>query len=78
MLKYKGQHSFLYNVKTGTVPIVIHGNGPIKVCIDTDKLISKSLLRFERMIKLLVLYVGRSLSGYSREIRNLIGELCML
>ncbi|XP_060591143.1 procollagen-lysine,2-oxoglutarate 5-dioxygenase 1-like [Ruditapes philippinarum] len=30
MLKYKGQHSFLYNVKTGTVPIVIHGNGPIK------------------------------------------------
>ncbi|KAH3821107.1 procollagen-lysine,2-oxoglutarate 5-dioxygenase 1-like isoform X1 [Dreissena polymorpha] len=30
MLKYKGAHSFLYNVKTGTVPIVIHGNGPIK------------------------------------------------
>ncbi|XP_045163177.2 procollagen-lysine,2-oxoglutarate 5-dioxygenase 2-like isoform X2 [Mercenaria mercenaria] len=30
MLKFKGQHSFLYNVKTGTVPIVIHGNGPIK------------------------------------------------
>ena len=31
MLKYKGDHSYLYNVKTGTVPIVIHGNGPIKV-----------------------------------------------
>ncbi|XP_052759652.1 multifunctional procollagen lysine hydroxylase and glycosyltransferase LH3-like isoform X2 [Mya arenaria] len=30
MLKFKGDHSFLYNVKTGTVPIVIHGNGPIK------------------------------------------------
>ena len=31
MLKYKGYHSYLYNVKTGTVPIVVHGNGPIKV-----------------------------------------------
>lgn len=30
MLKYKGSHSYLYNVKTGTVPIVVHGNGPIK------------------------------------------------
>ena len=31
MLKYKGDHSYLYNVKTGTVPVVVHGNGPIKV-----------------------------------------------
>ena len=31
MLKYKGYHSYLYNVKTGTIPIVVHGNGPIKV-----------------------------------------------
>lgn len=30
MLKYKGDHSYLYNVKTGTVPVVVHGNGPIK------------------------------------------------
>jgi len=30
VLKYKGEHSFLYNVKTGTSPIVVHGNGPIK------------------------------------------------
>ena len=33
LLKYKGSHSYLYNVKTGTIPIVIHGNGPIKVGI---------------------------------------------
>jgi len=31
LIKYKGSHSFLYNVKTGTVPVVVHGNGPIKV-----------------------------------------------
>ncbi|KAK3796261.1 hypothetical protein RRG08_041577 [Elysia crispata] len=30
MIKYKGNHSYMYNVKTGTTPIVIHGNGPIK------------------------------------------------
>lgn len=30
VLKYKGEHSFLYNMKTGTSPIVVHGNGPIK------------------------------------------------
>ncbi|KAL4221290.1 Procollagen-lysine [Mactra antiquata] len=30
MLKFKGSHSFLYNMKTGTIPVVIHGNGPIK------------------------------------------------
>ncbi|XP_059152546.1 procollagen-lysine,2-oxoglutarate 5-dioxygenase 1-like isoform X2 [Physella acuta] len=29
-LKYKGNHSYLYNVKTGTTPIVVHGNGPVK------------------------------------------------
>ena len=31
-LKFKGSRSFLYNIKTGTKPIVVHGNGPIKVC----------------------------------------------
>ncbi|GFO21945.1 procollagen-lysine,2-oxoglutarate 5-dioxygenase [Plakobranchus ocellatus] len=30
LIKYKGDHSYMYNVKTGTAPIVIHGNGPIK------------------------------------------------
>ncbi|GFR84006.1 procollagen-lysine,2-oxoglutarate 5-dioxygenase [Elysia marginata] len=30
MIKYKGDHSYMYNVKTGTLPIVLHGNGPIK------------------------------------------------
>ncbi|CAG5117998.1 unnamed protein product, partial [Candidula unifasciata] len=30
VLKYKGSHSYLYNIKTGTSPIVVHGNGPIK------------------------------------------------
>ncbi|PVD36874.1 hypothetical protein C0Q70_03864 [Pomacea canaliculata] len=30
-LKYIGNHSYLYNIVTGTSPIVIHGNGPIKV-----------------------------------------------
>ncbi|CAL1536445.1 unnamed protein product [Lymnaea stagnalis] len=29
-LKYKGSHSYLYNVKTGASPVVVHGNGPIK------------------------------------------------
>ncbi|KAK7094083.1 procollagen-lysine,2-oxoglutarate 5-dioxygenase 1-like [Littorina saxatilis] len=31
MIKFRGDHSYLYNVLTGTSPIVIHGNGPIKV-----------------------------------------------
>ena len=31
VLKSKGEHSYLYNMKTGTVPLIIHGNGPIKV-----------------------------------------------
>ena len=31
MIKYKGDHSYMYNVKTGTTPAVLHGNGPIKV-----------------------------------------------
>ena len=31
ILKSKGEHSYLYNMKTGTVPLIIHGNGPIKV-----------------------------------------------
>lgn len=30
IVKYKGSHSYMYNVKTGTLPIVLHGNGPIK------------------------------------------------
>ena len=30
ILKSKGEHSYLYNMKTGTVPLIIHGNGPIK------------------------------------------------
>lgn len=29
-LKSKGEHSYLYNLKTGTIPLVAHGNGPIK------------------------------------------------
>ncbi|XP_069111312.1 procollagen-lysine,2-oxoglutarate 5-dioxygenase 1-like [Argopecten irradians] len=29
-LKFVGPRSYLYNTKTGTTPIVIHGNGPIK------------------------------------------------
>ncbi|XP_063410328.1 multifunctional procollagen lysine hydroxylase and glycosyltransferase LH3-like isoform X1 [Mytilus trossulus] len=29
-LKSKGDHSYLYNMKTGTSPLIIHGNGPIK------------------------------------------------
>ncbi|XP_062612335.1 multifunctional procollagen lysine hydroxylase and glycosyltransferase LH3-like [Saccostrea cucullata] len=29
-IKFKSDHSFAYNVKTGTTPIVLHGNGPIK------------------------------------------------
>ncbi|OWF41242.1 procollagen-lysine,2-oxoglutarate 5-dioxygenase 1-like isoform X2 [Mizuhopecten yessoensis] len=29
-LKFVGSRSYLYNSKTGTTPIVIHGNGPIK------------------------------------------------
>ncbi|KAK7471384.1 hypothetical protein BaRGS_00035990, partial [Batillaria attramentaria] len=31
ILKYRGSHSFLYNIVTGTSPVVVHGNGPIKV-----------------------------------------------
>ncbi len=34
-MKFKGSHSYLYNTVTGSTPIAIHGNGPIKV---TDKL----------------------------------------
>jgi hypothetical protein len=30
-IKFKSEHSFAYNVKTGSTPIVVHGNGPIKV-----------------------------------------------
>ncbi|XP_041377665.1 multifunctional procollagen lysine hydroxylase and glycosyltransferase LH3-like [Gigantopelta aegis] len=30
-IKFKGSHSYLYNLLSGTTPIVIHGNGPIKV-----------------------------------------------
>lgn len=29
--KFRGNHSYLYNVVSGTSPVVIHGNGPIKV-----------------------------------------------
>ncbi|KAL5013601.1 hypothetical protein ScPMuIL_007871 [Solemya velum] len=29
-LKFMGTHSYLYNIKTGVTPVVIHGNGPIK------------------------------------------------
>lgn len=31
MIKYRGNHSYLYNIVSGTTPVVIHGNGPIKV-----------------------------------------------
>lgn len=30
-VKYKNQNSYLYNKATGSSPLVIHGNGPIKV-----------------------------------------------
>ncbi|KAK2187715.1 hypothetical protein NP493_156g03050 [Ridgeia piscesae] len=30
-LKFKGSSGYLYNSRTGTSPLVIHGNGPIKV-----------------------------------------------
>ena len=30
-IKYRSTSSFLYNDQTGTTPVVIHGNGPIKV-----------------------------------------------
>lgn len=30
-VKFRGSTSYVYNMKTGKVPIVIHGNGPIKV-----------------------------------------------
>ncbi|GAB1603685.1 multifunctional procollagen lysine hydroxylase and glycosyltransferase LH3-like [Argonauta hians] len=30
MLKFKGGHSFLYNVKSRQTPSLVHGNGPIK------------------------------------------------
>ena len=30
-VKYKSGASFLYNFKTGMIPAVVHGNGPIKV-----------------------------------------------
>ena len=30
-VKFKGASSYLYNSKTGNKPLVIHGNGPIKV-----------------------------------------------
>lgn len=30
-IKFKSEHSFAYNEKTGSTPIVVHGNGPIKV-----------------------------------------------
>ncbi|XP_013392391.1 procollagen-lysine,2-oxoglutarate 5-dioxygenase 1 isoform X2 [Lingula anatina] len=33
-LKFKGANSYLYNVKTGTTPLVVHGNGPIKHRLD--------------------------------------------
>uniref|UniRef100_A0A2C9JTG6 procollagen-lysine 5-dioxygenase n=1 Tax=Biomphalaria glabrata TaxID=6526 RepID=A0A2C9JTG6_BIOGL len=31
VIKYKDGHSYLYNIETETTPVVIHGNGPIKV-----------------------------------------------
>ncbi|XP_064610381.1 procollagen-lysine,2-oxoglutarate 5-dioxygenase 1-like isoform X2 [Liolophura sinensis] len=31
VVKFKEPNSYLYNIKTGTTPIVVHGNGPIKV-----------------------------------------------
>jgi len=31
-LKYLGTRSYLYNTKSGSTPVVAHGNGPIKVC----------------------------------------------
>ena len=30
-LMFKGSSSYLYNHKTGNKPLVVHGNGPIKV-----------------------------------------------
>lgn len=30
-IKFKSDHSYAYNVITGTTPVVVHGNGPIKV-----------------------------------------------
>ena len=30
-LKFKESQSYLYNTKTASIPIVVHGNGPIKV-----------------------------------------------
>ena len=30
-VKFKGENSYLYNMKTGSIPIVVHGNGPVKV-----------------------------------------------
>lgn len=29
-IKFKSDHSYAYNVITGTTPVVVHGNGPIK------------------------------------------------
>lgn len=31
IVKYRGNHSFLYNIVTGNSPVIVHGNGPIKV-----------------------------------------------
>ena len=33
LIKYRGNHSYLYNIITGTTPVVVHGNGPIKVSL---------------------------------------------
>ncbi|XP_005094861.1 procollagen-lysine,2-oxoglutarate 5-dioxygenase 1 [Aplysia californica] len=30
VIKYKGSYSYLYNIRTGTSPIAVHGNGPVK------------------------------------------------
>ena len=37
-VKFKGRSSYLYNMKTGSLPFIIHGNGPIKVsgCIEIE------------------------------------------
>lgn len=35
VVKFKEPNSYLYNIKTGTTPIIVHGNGPIKVMIQS-------------------------------------------
>ena len=33
---YRDNHSLLSNLRTGTEPMVVHGNGPIKVKLSGD------------------------------------------